>query len=66
MELDEYDEIIRSLVRIAAHQEDFNRNQGAINQRLTAAIERIDFAIGRLETTLAAIKDLLERGQNGR
>ena len=65
VELEEYDEIIRNLVQIAAHQntinEDlraFNRQQGEINARLTAAIERLDM-------TLEAIKDILRRG-NGR
>ena len=65
MEPQEVDEIIRNLVRIAAHQDTinedlraFNRQQGEINARLTAAIERLD-------VTLEAIKDILRRG-NGR
>jgi hypothetical protein len=54
----EYDEIIRTLVRIAAHQDIINEKQDLTNQRLVLALERI-------ELTLQAIKDLLGRG-NGR
>lgn len=66
MEPAEYDDIIRNLVRIAVHQD-------TINERLTTAIERLDGTTARLEDTtaridmtLAAIKDLLQRWQNGR
>jgi len=59
----EVDEIIRHLVRIAAHQD-------TMNERLTAAIERLDTAIERLDTTQARIETLLTRridqGENGR
>lgn len=59
MEPQEVDTLIRQLVAIAVHQDAINDRQDTINERLTAAIERLD-------TTLAAIKDMLERGQNGR
>ena len=58
MEPQEYDEIIRNLVRIAAHQDIINDKQNLTNQRLALALERI-------EMTLEAIKDILRRG-NGR
>jgi hypothetical protein len=58
VELHEYDEIIRTLVRVAAHQGIINEKQDLTNQRLALALERI-------EPTLQAIKDLLGRG-NGR
>jgi hypothetical protein len=54
----EYDEIIRNLVRIAAHQDILNEKQDLTNQRLALALERFDL-------TLQAIKDILSRG-NGR
>jgi hypothetical protein len=54
----EYDEILRNLVRIAAHQDIINEKQDLTNQRLALALERI-------ELTLQAIKDILGRG-NGR
>jgi hypothetical protein len=49
MEPQEYDEILRSLVRIAVHQD-------TINDRLTASIERIDVAIDRIDRTLAHVE----------
>jgi hypothetical protein len=54
----EYDEIIRNLVRIAAHQDILNEKQELTNQRLALALERFDL-------TLQVIKDILSRG-NGR
>lgn len=58
MDMQEYDEIIRRLVMIAAHQDVINEKQEITNARLTTAIER-------LEGILVAIRDLLHRG-NGR
>jgi hypothetical protein len=55
VEQQEYDEIIRTLVRIAAHQDVINEKQDLTDQRLALALERI-------ELTLQAIKDLLGRG----
>jgi hypothetical protein len=60
VEPQEYDEILRHLVRIAAHQDTINadvresiRQQGSINERLTTAIERLDTTQARIETLLA-------------
>ena len=58
MEQQEYDEIIRTLVRIAAHQDLINQKQDLLNQRLIQNQERLEVAI-------QAIKDILNRG-NGR
>jgi len=44
-------------------QREFNRQQGAINERLTAAIERLDITQARIETLLAR---MLPTGENGR
>ena len=70
MEPQEYDDLIRHLVRIAAHQDTINadlresiRQQAAINERLTMAIERLDTTQARIETLLAR---MVERSANGR
>jgi hypothetical protein len=55
VEPQEYDEIIRHLVRIAAHQNIINDKQDLTNQRLALTLERI-------EMTREAIKDILHRG----
>lgn len=63
MEQQEYDEIIRTLVRIAAHQDTINEDQRAFNRQLIEINQDI-------KTTLADIKTLLARmipqGENGR
>ena len=56
MDPQEYDEIIRHLVRIAAHQD-------TINERLTASIERLDATTARIETLLAL---MIRPADNGR
>ena len=58
MEQQEYDEIIRTLVRIAAHQDLTNPKQDLLKQRLIQNQERLEVAI-------QAIKAILNRG-NGR
>jgi hypothetical protein len=58
---EEYDEMLRTLVRIAAHQETINQDQRILNMRLVAAIERIDTAIERLDITTARVETLLAR-----
>jgi hypothetical protein len=70
MEPQEYDDLIRHLVRIAAHQDTINtdlresiRQQAAINERLATAIERLDTTQARIETLLAR---MIERSPNGR
>jgi hypothetical protein len=69
MDQDAYDDLLRRLTALVVklderddaimerleEQREFNRQQVAINDRLTTAIERLD-------VTLAAIKDLLGRG----
>ena len=54
MEPQEYDEIIRHLVRITAHQD-------TINERLTAAIERLETTLAQVEITQARLETLLAR-----
>ena len=68
MEPQEYDEIIRHLVRIAAHQETINEDvrasiqeQRDINQRLTLAIERINRTLAHVEITQARMETLFAR-----
>jgi hypothetical protein len=77
LELQEYDEILRQLVRIAAHQDTINEDLRAmlrphdalfsqhetIIERLTAAIERLDTTQARIETLLAR---MLRQDDNGR
>lgn len=69
MEPQEHDEILRHLVRIAAHQDTINEDlramlsthdaqltrQDTINERLVAAIERLDVTQARIETLLARL-----------
>ena len=54
MDPHEYDEIVRHLVRIAAHQD-------TINERLTSSIERIDRTLAHVEITQARVETLLAR-----
>ena len=54
MEPQEYDEIIRHLVRIAAHQDTINEDQRVFNRQLIEINQDI-------KTTLADIKTLLAR-----
>ena len=68
MDAEEYDEIIRHLLRIAERQETINEDmcasmlqQGTINESLTTAIERLDTAIERLDITQARIETVLTR-----
>jgi hypothetical protein len=55
MEPHEYDEIIRTLVRITTHQDLISQKQDLINQQ-QRLINR------RLELTLQAIREILQRG----
>jgi len=66
----EFDEMLRTLVRIAARQDLINddirtsiQEQRAINERLTAAIERLDVTQARIETLLAR---MIPQNGNGR
>lgn len=56
MEPHEVEELLRSLVSIAAHQD-------TINERLTTAIERLETTQARIETLLTR---LIDHGENGR
>ena len=78
MEPQEHDEIIRHLVRIAAHQDTINadlramlsthdallKRQDAINERLTTAIERLDTTQARIETLLARMTRSEDNGRD--
>jgi hypothetical protein len=84
MEQDEYAVLLRALTTLVSKlderftvQEEFNRHQVVVNDRVSVAIERIDMAvesidaavesideaIERIEVTLAALKDMLEQGR---
>ncbi len=70
MDQAEFDEMLRTLVRIAARQDLINddirtsiQEQRAINERLTAAIERLDVTQARIETLLAR---MIPQNGNGR
>ena len=65
MECQEYDEIIRNLMRIAAHQESINQDQYTLIERLTAAIERLDVTQARIEARQARRLPPGARGQEG-
>jgi hypothetical protein len=75
MEQSEYDEMLRTLVRIAAHQETINEDframlsshearlitQEALLARQDSINDRLTAAIERLESTQARIETLLSR-----
>jgi hypothetical protein len=70
MDQAEFDEMLRTLVRIAARQDLINadirtsiQEQRAINERLTTAIERLDVTQARIETLLAR---MIPQSENGR
>ena len=63
MERDEYDEMLRTLVRIAAHQDTINTAQRLVNERLAAAIERLDVTVAEVKNILTR---LIEHSTNGR
>jgi hypothetical protein len=65
MERDEYEDMLRTLVRIAAHQESINDDLRAAITELREFIRQQVALNERLETTLQAIKDILGR-DNGR
>ena len=70
MDPQEYDGMIRHLVRIAAHQETINedvresiRQQVVISQRLEITQARVETTLARIETLLAR---MLRHEHNGR
>lgn len=61
MDPQEYDEIIRHLVRIAAHQDTINEDlRESIRQQVVIS-QRLEITQARVETTLARIETLLAR-----
>lgn len=69
MEPHEYDDLLRRLDERDDHimamldeQRVFNRQQLTVNERLTAAIERLDVTQARIEALLAR---MLQQGTNG-
>jgi hypothetical protein len=69
MDRDEYDEMLRTLLRITVKQDMINddvrltlRQQAGINERLTLAIERLDVSVARLEALTARV---FRQGDNG-
>lgn len=63
MEPHEVDDILRTLVRIAASQDLINEHQRTINDRLAVAIEGLAVTQARIETLLAR---MIAQGENGR
>jgi len=68
VERDEYDEMLRTLGRIAAHQDTITADQRRINDELRgfnqaqlAMNDRLDAAIARLDVTLAEVKNIVAR-----
>ena len=62
MESTEYDDILRRLTAAIEHQRlinedlrEFNQQQVGVNERLTAAIERLDVTQARIETLLQRV-----------
>ena len=62
MERQEYDEIIRTLVQIAVHQETINQDLREFNLRQLEINQRLDVTQARIETLLAR---MIAQGGNG-
>ena len=58
----EYDEIIRTLVRIAVHQETINQDLREFNARQLDINHRLEVTQARIETLLAR---MIAQGTNG-
>lgn len=65
MDLDEQDDILRTLVRIAANQETINQDIRLMLANHDTMLANQALMIERLDATLTAIKDILGR-DNGR
>jgi hypothetical protein len=65
MEQSEYDEMLRNLVRIVAHQDIINERHDLVHQQQALINQRLTVAVESIKLTLEAIKDILGRG-NGR
>jgi hypothetical protein len=59
----QHEAIMEGLARMLAAQQTFNERQVAFNDRVAAAIERLDVTQARIETLLAR---MLPTGENGR
>jgi hypothetical protein len=57
-----HEAILRSLTTMVVRMDVYLAQQGTINERLTAAIERLDLTQARIETLLAR---MLRPGDNG-
>ena len=62
MEPHEYDEMLRTLVRIAAHQETINEDLREFNRRQVEINEDVKTTLARLETLVAR---MMQQGENG-
>ena len=63
MEPQEYDEILRTLVRIAAHQETINEDLRAFNRQQVEINADVKTTLARVETLLAR---MLRHDDNGK
>jgi hypothetical protein len=59
----QHEQIMGGLARMLEAQHEFNREQRLLNERLTAAIERLDVTQAHIETLLAR---MLPTSENGR
>ena len=64
MEPHEYDEIIRTLVRIAAHQETINEGLHAFNRQQVEINADVKTTLVRIETLLSRMIPTGENGQD--
>ena len=63
MEPQEYDEIIRTLLRIAVHQESINEDLRAFNRQQVEINQDIKTTLARIETLLARMLPARENGR---
>jgi hypothetical protein len=77
MEADDHDErlrqhedILRNLTAMLVRMDGYLSNQGAINERLTSAVEELKIITAGVQITQASIQTMLARmirqGENGR
>ena len=64
MEPHEYDEIIRHLVRIAAHQDTINEDLREFNRQQVEINQDVKTTLARVETLLARMIPTGENGQD--
>ena len=64
MEPQEYDEIIRQLVRIAAHQDTINEDLRAFNRQQVEMNADVKTTLARIETLLARMIRHEDNGQD--